>query len=139
MAAETYIYGLRCPIEDKIRYVGKADDPEKRYGTPAPRSRRDLGAGPHAMPSPKQAWIKKLRDKGLRPDMVILEEVSTETATWRAAERRWIAHLLTEGHPLTNSSVLRKGVASRLSWYATRGRKLAAALEVDPAELIRSV
>jgi hypothetical protein len=114
----TYIYGLRCPIDNKIRYVGKADDPDRRYGTHV--TLRELGAGPHAALSPKQAWIKTLQDKGLRPDMVVLEKVGAETAVWRAAERRWIEHLLAEGHPLTNSSILRRGVPYKSSWYATR-------------------
>ncbi len=28
---QTYIYGLLCPVENKISYVGKSNDPAFRY------------------------------------------------------------------------------------------------------------
>ncbi len=113
---KTYIYALWCPVAGSVRYVGKADVPEERYRVHVEmidRSQNYLGP-----PSPKQAWIEALRAQGLVPELEILEEVAANVHVWRAAEKRWIERMVSDGHPLTNSSVVRKGKSYADSFYA---------------------
>lgn len=78
----TFIYGLIDPRTDEVRYVGKANDPKCRLGnhlTPknlAPRNKRN-------------SWLKQLLQAGLKPRLVVLEEVDKDI--WQEAEQRWIA------------------------------------------------
>lgn len=92
MADKTYIYALACPLEHKVRYIGKADVPEERYLTHA--NMTDLSRAPFGMITPKQEWIRSLRTKGRAPELVILEEVGADPSAWRAAERNWIERML---------------------------------------------
>lgn len=88
----TYIYGLECPIAGRIRYVGKAGDPNARF-------KQHLYRGDWSNPH-KRRWLDSLAQKQMRPRLVVLEAVTSET--WKAAEMRWIKRLRAEGHHLTN-------------------------------------
>lgn len=51
----------------------------------------------------KSAWIKSLKEKGLKPTMEVLESFFDETdSLWQEAERWWISYLRFIGCPLTN-------------------------------------
>jgi hypothetical protein len=95
MALTSHIYALVHPISGEIRYVGKCVTSLKRrlhnheYRA---RSGRDK--------TPKGEWIRQLHLRGLHPLTRPLE-VTTELR-WQDAERRWIAKLRAEGHPLLN-------------------------------------
>jgi hypothetical protein len=88
-----YIYGLRDPRDGKIKYVGHTRNPRARYaghvGLPA-------GRGLNA----KEQWVKDLRDRGMRPELVILECPDIGAAT-NKAERKWICAAQADG-PLFN-------------------------------------
>lgn len=78
------IYGLRDPITMEIRYVGKSS-----CGLTRPKT--------HCCPSLlKKAkthvrnWIVSLLEKGLRPNIVVLQRVTTEHEA-NDAERFWIS------------------------------------------------
>lgn len=88
----TFIYALTDPRDGQIRYIGKADDPTRRYvaHTKAVRQRNPY----------KEAWIRKLAGLGLQPGLQILEQVLI--AQWSDRERFWIAHYRTLGARLTN-------------------------------------
>ena len=90
----TYIYGLLCPIQNKIRYVGKANNPAERY-------RQHLRGGPGN--KHKGKWLGELTDQGMQPKLVILEKVANQKPLWESAEIRWFDRLVFEGHPLTNN------------------------------------
>lgn len=88
-----YIYGLICPIDGQIRYIGKSIRPKERLQN-------------HMQDTSKchrTHWIQKLRSKGLRPEITILEQVSSEDV-WQERERYWIARGKELGWPLTNNT-----------------------------------
>lgn len=85
-----FVYCLRCPIDDKIRYVGISRNPAKRlkghFGLPVSR-----GMG---------IWLRKLERRRLLPSIEILEQV--ESVYPRRSELLWIRRMFDEGHPLLN-------------------------------------
>lgn len=86
----TFIYGLKDPETNEIRYVGKANNPRSRFT----RHLRDKSK------TYKVNWINKLKSKNLIPELIIIEEVSFDI--WQEREKHYIklfSHLtnLTEG------------------------------------------
>lgn len=112
MKRTVYVYGLLCPYEEKIRYVGLSEEPVARLrvhvkDTRSPRKDGALSA--------KQRWLQELKEADEEPTLVILEEIHYERpeGVWHnrklpgasphlEAEERWIERLRAEGHPLTN-------------------------------------
>jgi group I intron endonuclease len=90
----SYIYGLECPIEGKIRYIGKTVDPENRLSKHIHESCRNR--------THKDKWLSKLLQQNLRPKLVILEEVPEELSSER--EIYWIAKYKSMGFKLTNGT-----------------------------------
>lgn len=88
---KTYIYGLVDPETGKMRYVGKSNNPKVRYQCHL----QDKNTNPH-----KTAWIRGLSERGLKPELVILEE--TTQKQWEERERYWIKRYRDEGAPLVN-------------------------------------
>jgi hypothetical protein len=75
---------------DRIRYVGKAKNPDKRLRQhlwPA-KSKRDHLAN----------WIRKLRAEGRKPVMNVIEW----TGDWEQCEQRWITYFRSQGADLLN-------------------------------------
>jgi len=87
----TYIYGLVDPETGEMRYVGKSNNPKVRYQYHL----ADKNTNPH-----KTAWISGLSKRGLKPNLVILEETTREK--WEERERYWIKRYRDEGAPLVN-------------------------------------
>ncbi len=142
MIRKAYIYALLCPDEQKVRYVGKSLDPTARYKQHIALADRPKDRPPSA----RHRWLEELKDRGLEPELAILEVLECGEDETRHehdrrvddAESRWIVTLAAAGHPLTNGNGYRKAEEARLmddAWE--RGRKLAAALDVDPSELSR--
>lgn len=86
----TFIYGLKDPNTNKIRYVGKSDNPKDRY-------KQHISDTTNSY---KVNWINQLKQAGTLPVLVILEEVPY--SQWEYKERSWIAKGLQEGWGLTN-------------------------------------
>jgi hypothetical protein len=92
-----YIYGLKCPHSDAIRYIGKSVSPKKRL-------RAHIGAALRGSYDHHTArWIRKLYDSGHYPILVILAEVVCGE-DWRDVERAWIQRAIDEKWPITNST-----------------------------------
>lgn len=84
MSRHFLVYGLRDPRTNEIRYVGKSSSGRRR-----PRA--------HISPSNlakestyKANWLRSLLRLGLRPEVVLLEEVA-DAGLLSQAEIRWIA------------------------------------------------
>lgn len=56
---KTFIYTLKDPITDEIRYVGKSDDPKNRLVEHLKKSKYNK--------THKNNWIISLLDKDLKP------------------------------------------------------------------------
>lgn len=59
---KSYVYALRCPDSKIIKYIGKADNPKRRYNSHMCDKNR----------SPKSSWIKSLKTQNKKPELVIL-------------------------------------------------------------------
>lgn len=89
---KTYIYILIDPISNQIRYVGKSNNPEKRYKNHKNRCR---DKNTH-----KRNWINKLKLKGFNPEIEIIDTISIKE--WKFWEKFWIQYFRTIGCKLTN-------------------------------------
>lgn len=98
-----YIYGLFCPIENTVRYVGKSNKPENRFRAHLSAARRS------SYEHHTSRWIRKLLSQGRRPTLVILEEVAAEVR-WQDVERAYIASAADWGWKLTNSTAGGEGL-----------------------------
>ena len=92
MVKSVFIYGLRDPRDGQIKYVGKTKDLKQRMKDHLKDAKRRN--------TPKNAWLLKLQRLGLRPEMIVLEEVPRDK--WVEAERRWIAQMREQSPALKN-------------------------------------
>ncbi len=129
-----FIYGLRDPRDDVIKYVGKTNDLRKRLNYHL------KGAGRHQ--TPKNNWLLKLKSLGLKPEMMVLEEVPENK--WEDAERSWIEFFRCKSDQLKNICDGGKGRNGPLSEEAKRrlsmagkGRKLSRAAIAKISERVR--
>ncbi len=119
------IYGLRDPRDGVIRYVGRtANDPRQRL-------RQHTGSAGVLRWMRLSEWILELRAAGVRPEIVVLEEVAADVAG--AAEQRWIVQLDDPDHPLVNITY-----TGRLSPSVEQAR-IEQARRVEQARLKRAV
>ena len=56
---KTYIYLLRCPIDNSPKYVGKSNDPNKRKDCHKSKSK--------TKDNPLSKWIRELNENNLKP------------------------------------------------------------------------
>ncbi len=87
-----YIYALIDPRNNQVRYIGKANNPEDRYKNHY-NSARDKNTH-------KRNWINNVRKDGLRPELLILDEVSIDN--WQYWECFYISLYKTYGFNLVN-------------------------------------
>lgn len=108
------IYGLADPRDEKIRYVGKTDDPVVRLRLHIwEASRNDTR---------KSLWLRTLAGDGIKPAMITLEVVPAGT-DWGEVEKRHIALLKQAGADLLNETSGGQGVPDD-----ARGKKWRAAI-----------
>jgi hypothetical protein len=91
---EVYIYGLKDPRDQTIRYVGKSIRPKQRFKAHLKDDRTN---------AEKAKWIAELRQLGLKPKLTILEVADEEN--WSTVECEWIAKGRKDGWPLTNAEL----------------------------------
>lgn len=92
---KTYIYSLICPLDGKVKYIGKANDPKGRF-----RKHKSLGDTNTGDNMAKNEWIKSLLDQGLSPLLEIIEEV--DVTEWKEKEKFYISKFKEEGFHLFN-------------------------------------
>jgi len=69
MAKKFKIYALICPVDKKIRYIGKSANYKQRFKDHI----KDIGDS-----TSKKVWISQLKSKGLIPILTILDESDFE-------------------------------------------------------------
>lgn len=111
MRTTTFIYVLNDPRDGRVRYVGKSDNPHKRWIQHCIK----LGSRTH-----KVHWIQELKSLGLKPELEILEEVPV--AGWEAVEREYIRVFRMVGMNLTNNTDGGEGSSGILVSRETRER-----------------
>lgn len=104
-----YIYGLLCPKENLIRYVGSSRYPARRYKHHTSAHQIHLGNMWKSNPHLKETWVATLHAEGLMPELVILQRLTDYSENprrpdpeVRRAEYQWILKLIQDGHTLLN-------------------------------------
>lgn len=113
MRSTTFIYALKDPRTNIIRYIGKANEPYKRYKNHLNKCR---DKNTH-----KRNWINSLREEKLKPVLEILEEVSIDK--WKDYERMYIKKYIDcdlmnytdggDGATFANKTSFKKGDGAR--------------------------
>lgn len=94
-----FIYVLKDPTTDEIRYVGKTSNPKDRLSRHLQKSYLDGGDKNFH----KSRWIKKLLSIGERPTMSVIQECDDTNVN--ELEIYWIDKMKKDGHNLTNMSI----------------------------------
>ena len=97
---ETYIYSLDCPITNTPKYIGKTINPKQRLAQHIRSNEK----------TKKYAWIKSLKNIGLKPIMTIIESHKNDFNFW---ENWYIEYYKFLGLELKNHKG--GGVGGRLS------------------------
>lgn len=93
----TYIYGLyEVGKEDEIRYVGKSDNPRKRFNNHIKQMKYEKNTY-------KNNWINSVYNRNSKVEMVILEIVDYNI--WQEKEIYWISKMKRIGNKLTNLTI----------------------------------
>jgi len=118
-----YIYTLKDPNTNQVRYVGKAKNPEDRYSNHINKGR---DKNTH-----KRNWINKLRKTNQKPLLEIIEE--TADIKWKEREKYWIKYYLDSGNKLVNYTEGGDGLTygNQTSYKKGDGNKMVVALESD--------
>jgi len=96
---KTYIYVLKDPETQEVRYVGKTVYLKTRYNQHIYIKKLKQRKLTHL-----SNWIIKLDNKGLKPIMEVIEE--TEKDNWAELEKKWISYYSN----LTNSTSGGEGI-----------------------------
>ena len=86
-----YIYTLKCPITEAIRYIGKTNNISKRYSAHLNNKAKNY----------KNSWVKSLIKQDLLPKIEILQEFINEEDCYNA-EIFWIKEFRDRNYRLTN-------------------------------------
>lgn len=88
----TNIYVLIDPRDNKVRYVGKANNVSQRYRAHLNRAR--------AHQTHKKNWLIQLKKEGLKPIIEVIDEVPIDE--WQYWEIYWISQMKQWGFNLVN-------------------------------------
>src|ERR1035437_6239545 len=91
----TFIYTLKDPTTNEIRYIGKTSYVKQRLYAHIKECKTN-------MKSHKISWVKSLLEKGEKPIIEIIDEVPI--SEWEYWEIYWISQFKTWGFNLTNIS-----------------------------------
>lgn len=94
-----YIYVLCDPDTNEVRYVGKTDNPYRRFHVHL----ADCDSGNSYV----KRWVRSLKRQGKRPVMTTIE--FCDHASWADRERYWIAQYRSDGARLTNTQTGGRG------------------------------
>lgn len=120
-SARAKIYVICDPRDGEIRYIGKANDPEKRFDGHLRETRRR---------TPLYDWIGKLRSEGLIPTMRVL--CSAISDNWQDLERQVIAQGRSAGLRLLNVAEGGDEPHCAAEVRSNNGRMLVERLAADP-------
>ena len=77
-----HVYGLKCPMDNTIKYVGMTKNLIWRYASHCCRN--------PSTSKEKMDWVLMLRRHGLKPELVIFKEVGSDKNTALIIERKFI-------------------------------------------------
>jgi len=92
---ERLIYGLKCPVTNRMHYIGKSTQGMRRPMQHLSKS--------HSVKI--NEWVSDLRALGSKPEIVVLQEVN-ESVDIDGAERMWISIYIDRGAMLLNENIV---------------------------------
>lgn len=92
METKIAIYCLKCPIENKVKYIGKTKD--------SILNRLSAHMGCRSENVELNMWIKSLREKGLKPSIHVIEFAHEND--WCVREQYWIEKYMSRSITLYN-------------------------------------
>ena len=104
----TFIYILQNPVTLETKYIGKSNNPKKRFShhcSVGYKSNNKTGN-----------WLKSLKKLNLKPLMTIIDETEDN---WQDLESYWISQFRTWGFNLTNHTNGGEGVYGGGEWNNT--------------------
>lgn len=117
----TFIYGLVCPLENTLKYIGKANNPHRRL--------KDHMYDIRGMTPEKVEWIGELRKYKVKPELVILDEICI--SEWEYWEAFYLGYFRSLGFQLINTSRSGNGLtySNKQTWKPhnipwNKGKKL---------------
>jgi hypothetical protein len=122
-----YIYALVDPETEEIRYIGKSIRPSERLANHINEPQSNCH---------RSHWLHSLKAKGLKPILLIIEELSGNWP-WQEAERYWIAFGHAQGWPLTNNTSGGDGVPDLPAATREKMRKVWLGRKHTPETLIK--
>lgn len=132
-----YIYSLKNPENNEIKYIGQTDNIRRRFND---HLRKSLNPNDSEYETYKSRWIRKLLNEGVNPVLDIIEECDTiEISNNR--EKFWIEKMTEMGVKLTNSYVndvteFSEETKKKMS-SAKKGKKLEEIIGKEKAEKLR--
>jgi group I intron endonuclease len=84
MKNKVYIYGLKCPTKNVVRYVGKSKNPKRRYSQHLSHPKASRYENIHLY-----RWLAKLLRESIKPELIIFEECDNKD--WKIKEKKWIS------------------------------------------------
>jgi len=90
---KTFIYILIDPRDNQVRYVGKTKSKNRRYY-------QHMNEASKGTRTHKNNWLLSLKNKGLKPEMVIIDEC--EDDSWIFLEKWYLEVFKAWGYNLTN-------------------------------------
>jgi hypothetical protein len=78
---EIYIYALKDPINNEIKYIGKTNNIKRRYNNHLQEVNKGIN-------TKKVNWIRKLKENNTKPILEVLEICSD--INWQEKEMYWI-------------------------------------------------
>lgn len=109
---KTYIYILIDPETNQVRYVGKTKNLKRRYNQHISECSK--------LKSYKNNWLISLKNKNLRPEMVVIDE--TDKDDWIFLEQWYIQLYRSWGYRLTNLTEGGEGVCGYTPSQETRDK-----------------
>lgn len=104
MNTTTFIYTLSDPITNLVKYVGKSDNPKRRYLDHI----KNVDLKNKRFNNKKTCWIKSIKQKGLLPILSIIDEVPI--SEWQKYEINYIKLYKSLGANLVNGTLGGDGV-----------------------------
>jgi hypothetical protein len=98
-----FIYVLKDPRDNCIRYVGQTNNLKKRLGGHLCDKQN------YSFVTTRSKWVFELKEIGLRPEMEVVETLCAPVDRGKINERenRWIFHFFQLGANLTNVHCIR--------------------------------
>lgn len=126
-SGDVFIYGLVCPLENKVMYVGKSKNLKMRMIQHI--SDANLGQD-----SARCEWIRRLQKEGLTPSVLVIEQCPC--MEWESRERHWIAHYRSINPKLTNVCTGGAGGPAGLPAGQSTKEKVTLSLSLDAIDVL---